>query len=376
MKRGKTSLPRLQAYVADWDIPKTIAWDKLDHILYAFAVPDQSGKLGKFNEKKLQTVVQQAHTNGKDISLSIGGWTGSVFFSSLISTPDNRDKFSTILVNAVRQYDLDGLNLDWEYPNANNGVSCNQKDPNDTENLLQFVILLRKKLNQAFPKENKWITMAVAAKVFNGPDQRPLKQLSPHWAQVVDAFYIMAYDLRGQWDKFTGANSPMVGQGITVTNAMEAWHAAGIPRQQLVLGVPFYGYTVRTHAKAKYSTSMNYPLHPSRLQIQGDQYDSAEMEPCANAKPTYSGEYQWRSIVQDGILNNKAGWHSIWDRTSKTPYSINLRQKKFLTFDDPASLRIKADFVNKNDLGGIMLWSLEMDDDKNSLLNAIQSVRY
>ncbi|CAO3625466.1 unnamed protein product [Cunninghamella echinulata] len=157
---------------------------------------------------------------------------------------------------------------------------------------------------------------------------------------------------------------------------MEAWHEAGIPRQQLVLGVPFYGYTVRTHTKAKYSTSMNYPLHPNRLQIQGDQYDSAEMEPCANAKPTYSGEYQWRSIVQDGILNNQAGWHSIWDRTSKTPYSINLRQKKFLTFDDPASLRIKADFVNRNNLGGIMLWSLEMDDDKNSLLNAIQSVRY
>ncbi|CAO3625462.1 unnamed protein product [Cunninghamella echinulata] len=198
------SLPRLQAYVTDWDLPKTIAWDKLDHILYAFAVPDQSGKLGKFNEKQLQTVVQQAHTNGKDISLSIGGWTGSVYFSSLIGTPDNRDGFSTILVNAVQQYDLDGLNLDWEYPNANNGVSCNQKDPKDTENLLQFVTLLRKKLNQVFPKENKWITMAVAAKVFNGPDQRPLKQLSSNWAQVVDAFYIMAYDLRGQWDKFTG----------------------------------------------------------------------------------------------------------------------------------------------------------------------------
>lgn len=70
--------------------------------------------------------------------------------------------------------------------------------------------------------------MAVAAKVFNGPDQQPSKQLSSQWAKVVDSFYIMAYDLRGEWDSFTGANSPMGGPDVTIPSAVEAWNRAGI----------------------------------------------------------------------------------------------------------------------------------------------------
>lgn len=134
----------------------------------------------------------------------------------------------------------------------------------------------------------------------------------------------------------------------------------GIPMEQLVLGVPFYGYTTRIDPKAKYTTSMHYPLHPIKIQIQGDEYDTADIEPCPNAKAVYSGEYQWRTIVRDGILDNEKSWHSNWDRITKTPYSINLSQKKFLSFDDPASLKIKANFVNNNKLAGIMIWSLEM----------------
>ncbi|CAO3609811.1 unnamed protein product [Cunninghamella blakesleeana] len=220
--------PRLQAYVTDWAFPTSIAWNKLDHILYAFAVPDSKGNIGQFNEKQLQQLVHQAHENKKLVSLSIGGWTGSVYFSSLIRTSDMRDQFSSTLVNAVKMYDLDGLNLDWEYPNAMNGVSCNQRDPHDTTNLLTFTILLREKLIKAFPKEHKYITMAVAAKVFNGPDSKPSKQLSNQWAKVVDSFYIMAYDLRGKWDRYTGANAPIEGQGITINYAVDAWNKAGM----------------------------------------------------------------------------------------------------------------------------------------------------
>jgi Glycosyl hydrolases family 18 len=52
-------------------------------------------------------------------------WTGSLYFSTLVQTASSRDAWSDVLVKAVEDYDLDGLNLDWEYPNNANGVACN-----------------------------------------------------------------------------------------------------------------------------------------------------------------------------------------------------------------------------------------------------------
>ncbi|KAI8079810.1 glycoside hydrolase superfamily [Halteromyces radiatus] len=366
---------RLTAYVTDWAFPTSIPWHKLDHVIYAFAVPDQYGRLGQFNGDQLQQLVTQAHAHHKGCSLSIGGWTGSVYFSSLIRTPTSRERFANNLIHLVQQYKLNGINLDWEYPNADNGVSCNQAHPYDTENFLTFVQLLRKKLDSVSSDEHKVITAAVASKAFNGRDKQPLRRLDKGWS-VVDAFYVMAYDLRGNWDTVTGANAPLKGPGTTVKSAIKDWMSAGIPRNKLVVGVPFYGYVTRTNPKARYTTSMAIPLVPNSAQIRGDNYDTPEVEPCRGAsKGVYSGEYQWRSIQRDGILHNQGGWHSVWDRTTQTPYSVNRASNKFLTFDDPKSLRSKAEFVDDYDLAGIMIWSLEMDDSQNSLLNSLQSVR-
>ncbi|KAI8342256.1 glycoside hydrolase superfamily [Chlamydoabsidia padenii] len=367
---------RLNAYVTDWALPEKIAWNMLDHVIYAFAVPDRNGQLGQFDGDQLQRIVNEAHAHRKGCSLSVGGWTGSVYFSSLIRTPASRNLFANNLLILVNKYKLDGLNIDWEYPNADNGISCNQKHPYDTENLLAFLQLLRSKLNKVYPKEHKVITAAVASKVFNGRDKKPLTRLSKQWAATVDAFYVMAYDLRGPWDTTTGANAPLHGTGMTASGAIEAWASAGIPRHQLVLGVPFYGYITRTDPKARATTSMAIALSNNKVQIPGDEHDSQEKEPCpGSTRGVYSGEYQWRSIKRDGILTNRAGWHSVWDKTTKTPYSVNRVQHKFLTFDDPKSLHTKADFVEDNGLGGIMLWSLEMDDNEHSLLHSLQSVR-
>ncbi|CAO3593511.1 unnamed protein product [Absidia cylindrospora] len=70
------------------------------------------------------------------------------------------------------------------------------------------------------------------------------------------------------WDTTTRANAPLAGDGITATNAIHAWASAGIPEQQLVLGVPFYGYVTRTDPKARITTSMQIPLVRNAPQFQ------------------------------------------------------------------------------------------------------------
>jgi chitinase len=65
------------------------------------------------------------------------------------------------------------------------------RHPQDTENLLDFIRLLRQMLDTKYPNEHKLITAAVSAYVFKGSDQKPITELDKGWATYMDAFYIM-----------------------------------------------------------------------------------------------------------------------------------------------------------------------------------------
>lgn len=150
---------------------------------------------------------------------------------------------------------------------------------------------------------------------------------------------------------------------------------AGIPSERIYLGVPFYGYTHKTKKDITHKTGLNAPLDRSIPQIQGDRYDEYAADPCPGSRPTYSGEFQWRSIEESGAAYNASGWATYWDQRTRTAFAYNENNHQFITFDNPTSLRLKAQFVKENTLGGVFLWSLEMDDSGNSLLSALQEVR-
>ncbi|KAG1474658.1 hypothetical protein G6F56_000221 [Rhizopus delemar] len=363
---GKHSLI---TYVVDWDIPASIPWNKLDHISYAFAIPNKSGTLSGFNKPQLIKVVKEAHAHGKGVSLAIGG--------SLVKTEESRKRFAVKLLTAVEQYDLNGLNIDWEYPNDLQGISCNQKDPQDTSNFLAFIQLLRQMLDEKYPQEHKLITSAVSTYTFKDEQRNSIKRLDEGWSKYMDAFYIMAYDMTGVFSKDSSANAPLSEnlQDPLVSGAasVQQWINAGIPSQKTYLGVPFYGYT---HKTAQHITNdIHVPLDRSIQQIKGDIHDDYAADPCPGSTRSYSGEIQWRTIEQSGLLRNLSGWTTLWDPVSQTPFAYKSESQQFVTFDNPLSLKVKTDYVIKHKLGGMMLWSLEMDDKHQSLLNAMQKVR-
>ncbi|CDH48511.1 acidic mammalian chitinase [Lichtheimia corymbifera JMRC:FSU:9682] len=360
------------AYVVDWDLPSKIAWNKLDQVIYSFAEPEKNGKLSGFDESQLKSVVKEGHKHDTLVSLAVGGWTGSLYFSDLAKTEKSRQKFAKNIAKLVKKYDLDGVNLDWEYPNSPNGVACNANDPHDTANYLKLIQTLR----EVLPKHTL-ITAAVGTTPFNDENQQPSTHLDKNWAKAIDGIYIMGYDINGIWNTQAGANAPLRANakaaGIdtaSVDSAVKAWTAAGIPSEKLVLGVPFYGRIGQTTGKAH---GLYGKLDTSEGQIRGDQYDSKEKDPCPNAKASYSGQYEWRSIAKEGIARNESGWNTVWDSISQTPVAV--KGSKFITFDDAHSLHAKAQYAKKQKLSGVMLWSLEMDDAHNTLLNALQGVR-
>lgn len=181
------------------------------------------------------------------------------------------------------------------------------------------------------------------------------------------------------WTDTTAANAPLrfgaTGQHVSGESAIQAWIGAGIPSDRVYLGVPFYGYTHKTRNPITSQTGMDVLLDRSLPQIKGDDYDGYATDPCPGAKPSYSGEYQWRSIEKSGLVRNASGWTTYWDQKTETPFAYNQQNQQFVTYDNPTSLRIKTQFAKNHSLGGMMLWSVEMDDINNSLLNALQDVR-
>ncbi|KAF7728391.1 hypothetical protein EC973_006199 [Apophysomyces ossiformis] len=358
--------------------PDNIAWSKLDHINYAFGIPNQDGQVNGFTDSQLQKAVGDAHKNNRTISLSVGGWTGSLYFSDLVISDSARDKFTDTLVNLVKKYNLDGIDIDWEYPNSENGLSCNKNNAQDTKNYLSFLQLLRKKFDTQFKGEHKLLSLAAATAPFNNENGDPSDTLDKGWGTVLDAVNLMVYDVSGNWNPDTGANAPLYSgddtDAVSGDHAVKLWTNAGVPADRIVFGVPFYGYTTLVTTAAT-ANRFAVPIDKSQPQIQGDKYDSMGTSPCPNDKPSYSGEFEWRSVVALNITNNQNGWTTFWNQASQTPYAYKASKKQFLSFDNPRSLEAKVNYVNQHGLGGMMIWSLEMDDESHTLLNSLQGVR-
>ncbi len=155
---------RIIGYVAgyrDFDFTKIDA-TKLTHINFAFAniidgkVQFDSRPIdGKvLSEKDIQALSRLKETNQElKILVSVGGWLWSGRFSDAALTENSREIFAQSVADFVDQYKLDGLDIDWEYPNQTGAGNIYRKE--DIENFTLLMKASRKKLNQLAEKNNK-----------------------------------------------------------------------------------------------------------------------------------------------------------------------------------------------------------------------------
>lgn len=105
------------AYWTDWTSgsisPEAIPFDKITHINYAFAIVRPDFRPVFETDYLLNRVVREAHAKGVRVLMSIGGWTGSQYFSPLAATKQGRKTFIDGAVQFVRDYNLDGIDIDW-----------------------------------------------------------------------------------------------------------------------------------------------------------------------------------------------------------------------------------------------------------------------
>jgi len=373
------------AWFANWHTDYAVAnisWTGYNRMAYFGAITSASGTaeitVSDNEPSGPVTFVAAAKQNNVLPVLTIGGWDGSIYFSSSFATSGNRTTFVNSTVSLVNTYGFQGVEFDWEYPGSTNGLSCNTESPQDTANFL----LMLQELKQQLP--NVSLSAAVPVKPWNDASGTSSTDLTS-FAQVLDYIEIMNYDVFGDtFSKVVGPNSPLndscapaAQQTGSASSAVKLWTAAGFSAKQLVLGVPSYGhgYSISLAAAVLNNTLASYPSFNTNSFVLGDSWDAAGPDACGISQPP-SGDFNFWGLISGGYLTENgtvaSGMTGIYDECSQTPYVYNPNTQVMVAYDNAESFSAKGNFITQEGLAGFALW--EMGGDYNNILfNALTS---
>ncbi|KAI8882701.1 glycoside hydrolase family 18 protein, partial [Backusella circina FSU 941] len=361
-----------------------ISFQKYSHIIYAFALEvsgdtpiwSDNSVLDAAQSNGFPQLVKLATAAGTKVAVSIGGWSGGKTFSTMASSSSGRAAFIQWCVNFVTKYGISGINIDWEYPGAA-GAVCNTHSSSDVTNLLALVTELRSAFDKGFKSNRKEISLAVHITPWGG--DTVVTDVST-FVPVVDYFYIMAFDINGAWNSISGPNAPFntepgKGYALGFTGGVKAWHAAGVPFNKIVGGVPFYGRSQTLTITSNPSTQYNSAVSPKAPK--GDSDDGPWTDAyCSSDSSQDSGIWKYKNLRSQGVLTSPTQATSPWirnfDNVTQTPWLYNPTTKDFISYDDPSSVGVKTDWAVSQGLGGLFCWSL--DQDNGELIDVMQKL--
>ncbi len=277
------------------------------------------------------------------ILLSVGGWNGSGGFSDAALTAHSRATFVESVVDLLRRYDLDGLDVDWEYPGLPG--AGNPYRPEDKRN---FTLLL-KDLRERFDREQKatgrrWM-LTIAAEA----SEEYLAHTEMRRVQrYVDAVNLMTYDYAmPSADALTGFNAPLFADPAaprqeSVDASARAFEQGGVPADKILIGIPFY-----SHVWQQVPDRNHGLFQPGK--------------PAPN-------DFAPFGAVRLNLLDRD--YTRYWDQAASVPYLYSAEKQQFISYDDAASIAAKCSYAVSHQLGGVMFWEY-LDDPSGELLEAI-----
>jgi chitinase len=351
--RAATSSPQQKeiiAYIFPKDriiAPGEVSAEKLTRINYAFA-DLQNGKIVEGfahdaeNYAALNNLKRQ--NPSLEVLVSVGGWAWSGNFTDMALTKQSRKIFIESAVQFIEKYDLDGLDIDWEYPGM----------PGDNHRFRledkQNYTLLLKELRTRFNHEEKKLHRHLVTSIATGASTEFLEHTEMANVQkYVDTVNLMSYDYYvPSWDRTTGHHAPLFTnladpKKISADRTIHEYESAGVPAKKLVLGVPFYG----------------------KSWTQVPDQNHGLFQPGKEAPNTYLPYSSLASLQSSGFIR-------YWDEQASAPYLYNPDTQTFISYEDPESLKKKCDYVLDHKLAGVMFWEYS-GDSANTLLDSIDT---
>src|SRR5699024_6218840 len=327
---------RIVAYAGGSTNMWAIEASKITHINYAVANVNEEGEIFFRNpvEAGQQLArLQKLKAKNPELKLlvSVGGW-GADGFSDAALTKESRDDFAESAVKMIKNYGLDGIDLDWEFPGQPGpGITYRAEDKQHFTLMLKS---LRRQLDSLSHKRGLTGDDRYLLTIASNDNQAFFEHTQMGLLhQYLDFINVMAYDMFTVGSETTGHHTGLYQSSPddparTTAAAVQRHLDAGIPAQKIVVGVAFYGRSWQ------------------------------------GVVPQRHGLYQpfekfYRFIQYEELTDhyiNKNGFKRYWDEAAKAPYLWSADQKIMISYDDPESLRHKANYIKENNLGGVMYW--------------------
>jgi chitinase len=344
------------AYLSTWSnwTADSIKGEYLSDIIIAFALIDKTdgyslympdgGGLAPVMAKFAAIKAKHPHIK---VTVSVGGATESGF-SAMAADANKRAGFVANVCNWLKIYDLDGVDIDWEYPVRPLSGGANR--PQDRGNYITLLRELRAamdelggetgkqyKLSTAVPAQDWFVTSG------QGVD---IKTVS----EIVDGLKLMAYDYNGSWNNTTGHNANLNrGTGIwwSTHDAVTAYISAQVRPEKIIMGVAFYG-----QAWNNVGAGNNANL------------------PGLNQSGAHNGTPSWTSI-KGTYLKPDSPYARYWDSNAKAPFLYN--GSHWISYTDHEQIKEIAAYAKTNKLGGLFAWEYAHDMEADLLKTMAES---
>jgi GH18 family chitinase len=341
--------------------PASYANAPFTHLHFSFAIIDPSGRLAidpsVVQQMREFASIRQINPSMKLI-VAVGGWAfndrpitntepdTSGRFSNMVSTASLRNAFIQSTLSFLQEYNLDGLDLDWEYPTAQD----RNGRPTDAVN---FVSLVRE-LRSAFGSRYS-LSMAAPASFWylKGMDIEAMHS-------SMDYIVYMTYDLHGNWDY----RNPFVGPFLNahnnfteVTSAIHLVQKAGVPSNKLLLGLGYYGRSFRLadrgctrHAVCRFQDPGNLVVIKDQLNYE----NTARPGRCTGAGGVI-GNFEIREIIEQQRVT------PTFDGPSLSKLLVYNNGEDWVGYDDAQTIAIKENIGRTMCLGGTAVWAIDME---------------
>ena len=191
-------------YLPDYR-PLEPSWGScLTDLIYFSAEPLADGTLDthRLSPETLRIMREVKARYGTRIHISIGGYDRSDHFAEMVANQQARMEFINHVVRFCQQYDLDGVDFDWEFPQGSS----------ETRAYASLMSEIR----------GRGLIVSVALS--------PRDELAFKYYAVADRIHVMSYDRGAQHATFEQAVLDLA-----------LFEDGGIPKEKLILGIPFYG---------------------------------------------------------------------------------------------------------------------------------------
>ncbi|KAK1756646.1 glycoside hydrolase, partial [Echria macrotheca] len=285
------------------------------------------------------------------IMVAIGGWAFNdpgptrTTFSDLAASVSRQKAFIDSLVSFMATYGFDGIDVDWEYPEADDRAGRAV----DFENYPKFMARLKTALSATGGRNLLSITLPASYWYLQHFDLKSL-------AKEVSWFNVMSYDLHGMWDfpnKWTGPYLNAHTNLTEISDALDLIWRNDIKPEMVVLGLGFYGRAFRATSQSCLEPGCTF-----------------------QQKPAEGG----RCSKEPGILLNSEIDQIVKERNIKPKLYKDAAVKvatwanQWVAYDDEETFGIKSTFAQSHCMGGLMVWAISHDTADAKYSKAIAKV--